>query len=197
MQFVPEDDGKQVEVPTYDEVQGKSAEGWTGHTTGLNVIKLKGKIVNALSMLGANVSTFQSGHFIDENSGMKRMAMRINYFVSNEAGDAWPGVLDIAALPVDQEKAQTDKSYANKLDKSLRMAMYMTLTALQGAWNMKMLSPGYSPLMPWMIASKDGSTMSEQWEATLNDGKFLKQLPAPQAAESSTQPIDGDFEEVQ
>lgn len=194
MEFIPEADNKKVSIPYYDDVAGKSNKGWSGHTTNKTIDNLESEITVALGRLGAIVTGFQRGHFIDENSGHKRQATRIHYTVSNSQGELWPGVIDIASLPVDKDRAQNDNSYQIKLKKALKMALFMALTAFQGAWNMKILSPGYSPLMPWMVTDT-GETFSKRWESSLNTGGFAGLLPAPQA-ESDSNVVDGKFEET-
>lgn len=193
MEFIPTNDNEKTKVPFYDDVLGKSSDGWTGHTTTDTVDSLKSKISAALGRLGALVTGFQSGKFLDEQTGMYRQAIRIHYAIQNKSGESWPGQIDVAALPVDEERCQNDKSYKNKLDKSLRMALYMTLTAIQGAWNMKVLSPGYSPLMPWLLA-EENKTFSQKFEQALELGGFAGLLPTPGVEDEPI--VDGEFTEA-
>lgn len=189
MEFIPENDEKKVEVPLFDPKKLRSDDGWTGHTTTKSVSALKSEISAALGRLGAVVTGFQQGHFM--YGKYKRSAMRIHYAVANERGESWPGTVDIAALPVDPESA---RDYEVKADKALRMALFMFLTYLQGAWNMRILSPGYSPLMPWMIAGKDGKTFSQKWEDALSEGGLTGLLPEPKP-EGMPDVLDGEFTE--
>ncbi len=190
MEFIPESKDIDIDVPFYDDVLGHSEEGWSGHTVGDTVNGLKSKISAALGRLDAMVVSFQRGQFKDEKTGLLRQAIRIHYTVAS-GNDLWPGTIDIAALPVERKRSRDNDSYENKLDKSLRMALYMTLTALQGAWNMKILSPGYAPLIPWMIAPEsDGKTFSQTWQDFTKD----KLLSAPEMKEAEV--VDGEFEEI-
>ena len=50
-----------------------------------------------------------------------------------------------------------------KKEKALKMALYMLRISLDGMWFMQQLSPGYAPLMPWMIANQEGKTVSQLW----------------------------------
>jgi hypothetical protein len=43
------------------------------------------------------------------------------------------------------------------------MSLYMLRTALDGTWFLQQLSPGYAPLMPWMLV--DGEhTITQLWQ---------------------------------
>lgn len=194
MEFIPENEKLEIEVPYYSEVQGKSSDGWSGHTTGDTVGGLKSKISAALGRLGGMVTSFQRGQFKDEKTGLLREAIRIHYTITNEHGDLWPGQIDIAALPVNRKSCRDEKSYRNKIDRSLRMAMYMTLTALQGAWNMRVLSPGYAPLMPWMLTPR-GETFSKVFELSLSREGISALLPEPEI-EKEIDVFDGEFREA-
>jgi len=194
MEFIPETDDREIQVPYYDEVIGHSDEGWSGHTSKKTISGFKSEISAALGRLGATVTGFQRGKIKDENTGLSREAIRIHYAVANEHGDMWPGQIDIAALPVNRKRCKSEESYRNKIDKSLRMAMFMTLTALQGSWNMRVLSPGFSPLMPWML-TEDGDTFSQRWEQSLSVEGISKMLPEP-TINGSPDVVDGDFTEV-
>ena len=54
--------------------------------------------------------------------------------------------------------------------------------ALEGMWFMQQLSPGFAPLMPFMIADNQGRTVSQLWaeSATMNrllppgDSEFIE-----------------------
>lgn len=196
MEFIPETEDKKIKVPFYDDVKGRSDEGWSGHATGKSFGGLKSEISAALGRLGAMVTGFQRGQFRDEVTGLMREAVRIHYTVANEHGELWPGQIDVAALPVDRKSCRDKGSYENKIEKSLCMALYMTLTALQGSWNMRMLSPGYSPLMPWMLApNSEGKTFSQLWESSLERNGITALLPEP-TIEGSDEAIEGEFQEV-
>jgi hypothetical protein len=194
MKFIPETEETKIQVPYYSEVLGRSEEGWTGHNTNRTVEEFKSEISAALGRLGAMVTGFQRGWFADEDTGIKRQAIVIHYTVSNERGELWPGKIDVAALPVNRKRCQNEQSYDNKMDKALRMALYMALTALQGAWNMRVLSPGYAPLMPWML-TPDGATFSEAFEISLSLDGISGLLPEPEI-DGTIEAIEGEFTEA-
>jgi hypothetical protein len=51
------------------------------------------------------------------------------------------------------------------------MALYMIRKALEGTWFLQKLSPGYAPLMPWMLTAK-GKTIIQVWSEQV----FLENL---------------------
>lgn len=152
MNFIPKDKPNAVTVPYFEDASRQ--EGWQGYSTTKSIERLKSEIVESMTRLGAMVSGFQVGTFQLEKQ--KRDGYQIHYSVQSENGSFVPGRLDIAALPV---RSNYD---ASKKDKSLRMALYMLRISLDGMWFMQQLSPGYAPLMPWMIG-KDGKTISQLW----------------------------------
>lgn len=153
--FIPNDNPKSVKVPYFEDVS--SDEGWQGHTTSKSIDTLKAEIAKAISRLGGIVSGFQSGVFnID---GKKREGYQIHYALGTPGGKYVPGRMDIAALPI---KDGWHKTREKRREQSMKMALYMLRMAVDGMWFLQQLSPGYAPLMPWMIAS-DGKTVSQLW----------------------------------
>jgi len=149
--FIPEQPQKAVKVPFYEDVKGDA--GWQGHRTRKTVEGLKAEIASAVGRLGGIVSGFQRGVFnIDGN---KREGFQIHYAIEDQGERYLPGRLDVAALPVrgSSRKAQDD---------SLAMALYMVREAINGLWFLQQLSPGYAPLMPWML-TPGGETVSQLW----------------------------------
>ena len=151
MNFIPEK-SEAVRVPYFEEVT--QAEGWQGYTTTKSVKTLQAEITEAITRLGGVVSGFQRGTFLVDDR--KREGFQIHYSIVAPDGGFVPARLDIAALPV-----RSTYNDARK-DKALRMALYMLRTALSGMWFMQQLSPGFAPLMPWMLASED-KTVSQLW----------------------------------
>jgi len=152
MEFKPSQT-ESVKVPFFEDA--KSEDGWQGYATSKSVETLQKEITDCIRRLGGFVSGFQHGRFIVDK--LEREGYRIYYSISAPDGGHVPGRLDIAALPVRQR-------YNNqvKRDKSLRMALYMLRVGLDGSWFMQQLSPGYAPLMPWML-NAEGKTVSELW----------------------------------
>lgn len=174
MNFIPEQPKKIQDVPYYEDAH--EDDGWKGQATTKSIERLKGEVTQSITRLGGIVSGFQMGTFQIEK--LERQGFQIHYSLSDANGRFIPGRLDIAALPVN------DKWSTTKKDKSLRMALFMLRDALNGMWLFQQLSPGYAPLMPFMIGSDDGKTISQLW------------------AESSTMknllpPGDADFIEAQ
>ena len=172
MNFIPEQTKIEVQdVPYFDDVT--SDGGWQGHSTSKSIETLKAEIVSALSRLGGLVSGFQRGTF--QIGNQKREGFQIHYVIEQPGGAMRQGRLDIAALPV-KDTYSLKRSYNSRREKSLKMALYMLRSALDGTWFLQQLSPGYAPLMPWMIAQGD-KTITQMWSESV----FSNLLPSGEA----------------
>ena len=150
LNFTPSENKPQA-VPYFEDVTRDA--GWQGYTTTKSLDRLQDEVVKAIGRLGGIVSGLQRGTFhIDDRS---REGFQVHYAIKAPGGAFVPGRLDIAALPV-------RKRYGDNPEKALKMALYMLRTALDGMWFMQQLSPGYAPLMPWMLNS-EGKTVSQLW----------------------------------
>lgn len=158
MQFIPEQP-ESVAVPYYDDVSAEA--GWQGHATSKSLDVLKSEVIVAIGRLGGVVAGFQRGAY--ELDQVRREGFQIHYQIANGLGAMIPCRLDVAALPV-KDTPRTHKTYTDRLDKSLKMALYMLRNALEGLWFLQQLSPGFVPLMPWMIAGDTGKTMTQLWQ---------------------------------
>lgn len=150
MSFIPAQPKQQIQqVPFFEEVSAD--DGWQGHRTRKSIETLKFEIVTAIGRLGGYVSGFQQGTF---NVGsVERQGFQVHYSIQSEHGKLIPGRLDVAALPTRLDSHKED---------ALQMALYMVREAVYGMWFLQQLSPGYAPLMPWMLA--DGErTISQLW----------------------------------
>lgn len=173
--FIPEQPKTSKQVPYFDDVL--SEDGWVGQTTGKTTESLKSIITQAISRLGGFVTGFQKGTF-NMGSGIARDGYRITYTIESSNGRMQPGVIEIAALPV---RAGRSSSFEARKEKSLKMALYMIGQTLNGLWYLEQLSPGYAPLMPFMIEPKSGKTITQLWSenSTMNnllpsgDGDFV------------------------
>lgn len=179
MNFVPSQSKESVIVPFFEDANRE--EGWQGYSTTKGIERLKSEITESITRLGGFVSGFQGGKFVMEKQ--EREGFQIHYSITSVSGAMIPGRLDIAALPV------RDKWNGLKKDKSLRMALYMLRVALDGMWFMQQLSPGYAPLMPWMIG-KDGKTISQMWA----DSPIMSRLLPPGDGEFQEDVVDGAIE---
>lgn len=161
------DESKAIKVPYFEDATRE--EGWQGYRTTKSVQTLQSEISRTIGRLGGHVSSFQRGLF--QIDGLERDGFRVNYFIQTPSGAVVPGRLDIAALPV-HSKYNTERR-----EKSTCMALYMLRVGLEGMWFMQQLSPGYAPLMPWMLA--DGErTVSQMWaESSI----MSNLLPPPQS----------------
>ena len=168
MNFIPDQSKiESQEVPYFDNVT--TEDGWQGHSTGKSIERLKQEVITALERLGSTVRTFQRGTFIVDNK--KREGFQIHYVIELPDGDMRPGRLDVAALPV-REEYQLRRTLTSRRERSLRMSLYMLREALNGTWFLSRLSPGYAPLMPWMLA-KNGMTVTQLWSENVFVGNLL------------------------
>lgn len=163
MDFIPEQaKGEPAKVPYFDDVTAEA--GWRGHTTGKSLDTLRSEIMTSISRLGGLVTGFQRGTFhIDDQ---KREGFRIHYVVEQSNGTMWRGRLDVAALPV-KEDYSLRRSYDRRKEQSLKMALFMLREALDGTWFLQQLSPGYAPLLPWMLEQKSGKTFTQLWSESV------------------------------
>ena len=184
MDFIPDQAERQPQrVPYFDDVTAE--QGWRGHTTGKSIEKLKLEIIASISRLGGQVQTFQRGTF--QIGEQKRDGFRIHY-IEGQGGKLLYGRLDVAALPVKTDY-RLRQSYEKRREQSLKMALFMLREALDGTWFLQQLSPGYSPLMPWMLEESTGKTLTQLWTERSLASKFL--LPPP----GSDDAIDAEFTE--
>lgn len=183
MNFIPQQPEVEAkDVPYFDDVTNEA--GWQGHSTGKSMDTLKSEIISAISRLGGLVSGFQRGIFLINDK--ERDGFQIHYVVERpDDGAIFPGRIDIAALPV-KRGHKLQRSLDKRRERALKMALYMLRMALNGTWFLQQLSPGYAPLMPWMLA-KDDKTIAQLWNES---GVMINLLPP-----AGTDFVEGEFEE--
>lgn len=158
--FTPDKNEAQI-VPFFEDA--KAEDGWQGHTTTKTLKRLQDEVKEAIARLGASVVSFQQGTFqIDQKT---RQGFRVHYVIEGRVAR-----LDIAALPV------RNRYNNKKKEQSLKMALYMLEIGLSGAWVMQQLSPGYAPLMPFILTEGD-KTISEMWIENSAIGRLLPPRP--------------------
>lgn len=169
MSFIPETNKTPAQnIPYFDDVT--SDPGWQGHTTKKSLDVLKSEVMVSLSRLGAIVTGFQRGTF--EVDSKERDGFQVRYVIEQPgSGEMRHGRLDIAALPVKRTYSQ-NRSLDTRRERSLKMALYMLREALNGTWFLSQLSPGYAPLMPWMLAQGE-KTVTQLWSETVFLGNLL------------------------
>ena len=157
--FIPEQPKKAFEVPYFDDVT--SDAGWQGHSTTKSIETLKSEIVQAVSRLGGMVTGFQKGKFMIGTQ--ERNGFRVLYTIESGDGQMVPGRIDIASLPVRRSTMdRRQSSYEKRCENSLKMALYMLRNGFDGLWFLQQLSPGFAPLMPFMLIKGD-LTVSQLW----------------------------------
>lgn len=184
MNFIPDQPKQAQDVPFYEDVTASG--GWQGHSTSKSISSLKSEITASIGRLGGLVTGFQRGTF--EIGTQERDGFQIHYVIEQSEGDMMRGRLDVAALPV-RKSSRLRRSYETRREKSLRMALYMIRDALDGTWFLQQLSPGYAPLMPWMIEANSGKSLTQLW----SESAAMKQLLPPSDGDF----VEGDFEEVE
>lgn len=177
MAFIPDQPKEVQDVPFFEDVT--SAGGWQGHSTSKSITTLKSEIMASIGRLGGLVTGFPRGTF--EIGEHPREGFQIHYVIEQSDGKMIRGQIDVAALPV-RKRQTVRRSYQTRKEKSLKMALYMIRNALDGVWFLQQLSPGYAPLMPWMLDEKSGKTITQLW----SESSAMKQLLPPS---------DGDFVE--
>lgn len=180
MNFIPDQPKSAQSVPYFEDVSAQ--DGWQGQTTQKSVETLKSEITSAVSRLGGMVVGFQKGTFrLDEKD---RMGFRVHYTVEALDGKLIPGKIEIAALPVKESvrfRRGGSTSKERRQEQSLKMSLFMFRDALNGLWFLQQLSPGYAPLMPFILGNKEGQTISQLW----SESSVMSRLLPPGA--------DGDF----
>lgn len=160
--FIPEQPKESAEVPYFDDAT--SDAGWQGHSTSKSIETLKSEIVQAVSRLGGVVNGFQKGKF--QIGNQEREGFRVFYTIESVDGSMFPGRIDIASLPVKRStRYRNNSSFEKRKERSLKMALYMLRNAFDGLWFLQKLSPGFVPLMPFMLA-RDDLTISQLWSET-------------------------------
>jgi hypothetical protein len=137
-------------------------------STTKTIERLRTEVSVRIDRLGGIVKSFQPGEFVIGDK--KRLGYRIYYFIESPSGEVTNCRLDVAALPVrvTYRNSSTEKKRA---EASLKMALYMLEIVLAGIWFMERLSPGYSPMLPFVLV--DGErTVSDIW----NESSKLAQL---------------------
>jgi len=186
MVFIPEQPKEVQEVPFFEDVT--TAGGWQGHSTGKSISTLKSEITASIGRIGGLVTGFQRGTFeIGDEPDEWREGFQIFYVIEQPDGKMVKGRIDVAALPV-RKRASTRRSYETRKEKSLKMALFMIRNALDGTWFLQQLSPGYAPLMPWMLVDKSGKSLTQLW----SESTAMRQLLPPSEGEF----VDGEFEDV-
>jgi hypothetical protein len=182
--FIPDQPKQARAVPFYDDVNSES--GWQGQSTTKTIETLKSEITSAISRLGGVVTGFQKGTF--EVGSLKREGYRVSYNIETPDGGMVPGRIDIAALPVKAGGSyRANSSYQNRCEKSLKMSLYMLKISFDGLWFLQQLSPGFAPLMPFMLAKND-QTISQLW----CESATMKNLLPPGGSDF----VDGEFAEA-
>lgn len=171
--FTPKQQQSQsVTVPYFEDA--RASDGWQGQSTTKTLDKLQDEIRAALGRMGGAVSGFQSGTF--NVNGQVREGYQIHYAIHTANGGWAGGRFDVAALPI-RTKRGNARAVKARQDAALKMALYMACRAIEGMWFLQQLSPGYAPLMPWMLNDK-GETVSELWARS---SVMSNLLPPPDA----------------
>jgi hypothetical protein len=183
MSFTPDQTKQEAKkVPYFEEAT--AAEGWKGHTTTKSIKILQAQIKTAIERMDGYVDRFVFGQH--EVNGQLRQGFQLYYVLPGPEGRQFRGRMDIAALPV------KDKWNVAKKEKSLRMALYMVCMALEGAWFLEVLAPGFSVLMPGLLVDKEGHTVSDLYTQGMTDHL----LPPGEAFQESEEVVEAEVKEI-
>jgi len=186
MEFIPNgDDGISLDVPYFGEA--RSADGWQGQSTSRSYDTLKSDVTKALARIGGVVHSIRRGTY--NIGGFIRAGAQIHYSIEGVGSNMHYGRLDIAALPVHKStRGDWQKIQRKRQERSLCMALYNVIQALQAQWVLKQLNPAYVPLMPWLLADENRTISQIYLESGITPA-----LPPP-SEEGET--IVGEFTEV-
>lgn len=210
MEFIPKQSEVSYDVPFYDEVTADA--GWRGHSTSKSMDTLKAEITQAVARLGGMVVGFQRGDYrtkMGNGTYIDRPGIQVHYAIEGAPDKKnrralFPGRLDVAALPVREPKRRSGyrDTKVRRIEQTMKMALYMTRDALDGLWFLRTLSPGFAPLMPWMLSEADPNspTISQLW----SESSVMKQLAPPEGSEwksegdedEESDTVDGEFREA-
>lgn len=185
MDFSPHDFTEKTKtIPFYEDVTSEG--GWSGHTTSKNYQTLKSEIIAGFSNLGATITAWVEGTF-SQGTKNPRLGIKIEFIIDLGGGRFAPGAFVVAALPAKPPKihatATQQASYKKRQQNSLKMAMFNIVLYLKGMNNLKMLSPGSEPLVPWLLVPGKENTFSEM-------------INAERALPSGEETVEGEFSEI-
>jgi len=189
MSFIPDQNQSELQVPYLD--NARSDDGWQGHATNESVEALRAQISSEIGRLGGTVTRWIKGIYLF--GGQERQGVQIGYQVVKQDGNVFQGRIDVAGLPFEppyggnKSHAGYKRSAEGKKRKSLAMALYNVREALKAMRILKMLSPGYAPLIPWLLVSDTGMTIGES---------FADGLGLPRLNEGEEDIIESTFVEI-
>lgn len=167
MEFEPDGELETIDVPSFEEA--RSSKGIRGHRSEKKIKVLKDEVRKAIARLGGGVERFIKGKFHGES-------VRDGYIVRfNLKGH--PGEIKVAALPI--EKKRTDY----KRDKALKQALFTVRDIFEAQYNLKLLSPGSNPLLPYLLAD-GGETVAELYESNYRIPRLSREAEMSEVDES-------------
>lgn len=185
--FFPEDvvETKQMpQVPYFREAKAK--DGWRGIGTDKSIETLMSEVKTEIARLGGEVTSITKGRF---DTKPERFGFLVKFdWIKDQ--HIFPGQIEIAALPVEKPKymnQKTRKGYNTRLDKTLRMVLYMLREYIAYGRLIGLMDLDHIPLVPWLIP--DGKFTVSQ---IFNSGGH------PQLTEPKEEDVEeGHFREVE
>lgn len=146
MQFEPDDesDESNIDLPYFEDAD--SSMGIEGHGTNKSISQLKSEVREALGRLGGEVTSIRKGIF-ESHGGREGYLIRFRF-------KGHKGKIPVPGLPI--KNKETDKKKA----RVLKQTLYIARNTLQAHYNIKLLSPESSPLLPYLVA-RDDDTFGE------------------------------------
>ncbi|MCL4248304.1 MAG: hypothetical protein KJ065_09175 [Anaerolineae bacterium] len=142
--FTPEMQANSIKVPYFEDAR---ADLTPGYATTKSAERLQTDIAQLIIRLGGSGPTFLQGSF---GSGREK---RYGYEVTFTFGGR-PAVMQVAALPIRRE------TYQKKIQ-ALRHALYTIVEQLKTQIAARIMSPGYEPLVQFLLVPGTGKTVGE------------------------------------
>ncbi len=147
MNFTPDQKHLQiVSIPDFEDARKDVAP---GYATSKSIERLQADILKAIGQLGGTGVGFTSGEFAVK--GRKRYGYEIRFNYGNN-----PAVMQIAGLPMRVETRA-------KHEQVLKQALYLVHQWLQTAITSMLFTPGYAPLVQFMLVPGQDKTVGEMF----------------------------------
>lgn len=163
MKFSPFTDVTVVSVPYIEDARADCAP---GYATGKSEAALQSEISGAIAQLGGGATVFVAGVFEDE-----KRRKRYGYEVRFALG-ANPALIRVAGLPMRKETAAKRRQVQIQ-------ALFVVRDWLRAAVTSRVFTPGFSPLLQFMLVPGTQRTVDEYMIQAGNLPDLNPALPAP------------------
>jgi hypothetical protein len=175
MEFIPDSTSQQrVQVPFFEDARAE--DGWEGQTTRKTVRELERELATTLTRLGGGITGIKWGRFNDGET--VREGCHLNFVLQRDNGAMDAARMPLAALPCRGPNRASKTRGVSNAEASRRMMLFMLNRAFSGLWFVQQMSPGYVPLMPFLLVGDTGKTITQLYS---EQGMFSALLPSPDA----------------